>query len=62
MVALNSGVTLIPELARRKNDGIAYVQLKPSSRYKRSVSLVWRRDGLYADTISQIAKHLAGKR
>jgi LysR family hydrogen peroxide-inducible transcriptional activator len=62
MVALNSGVTLIPELARRKNDGIAYVQLKSSSRYKRSVSLVWRRDGLYADTISQIAKHLAGKR
>lgn len=62
MVAHSSGITLIPELARRKNDGITYVQIKSSSLYRRSISLVWRKDGLYAEIISQIAKHLTTKR
>jgi DNA-binding transcriptional LysR family regulator len=39
MVAHNSRVTLIPDLARRKNDGVTYVHLKSSSRYKRPSAL-----------------------
>jgi LysR family hydrogen peroxide-inducible transcriptional activator len=59
MVAHSSGVTLIPEMARRDNDGIAYIPIKSSSSYKRGVSLVWRRNGLYARKISEMAAHLA---
>jgi hypothetical protein len=35
MVPHYLGVALISDLARRKNDGVTYVQLKASSRYKR---------------------------
>jgi LysR family hydrogen peroxide-inducible transcriptional activator len=59
MVAHNSGVTLMPEMARRDNDGIAYIQIKPAGHYKRAVSLIWRRNGLYAQKISEMAAHLA---
>lgn len=59
MVAHNSGVTLIPEMARRDNDGIAYVPIKSSGPFRRAISLVWRRNGLYAQKISEMAAHLA---
>jgi len=58
MVAHNSGVTLIPEMARRDNDGIAYVPITSSGPFKRAVSLVWRRNGLYAQKISEMGAHL----
>jgi LysR family transcriptional regulator, hydrogen peroxide-inducible genes activator len=59
MVAHNSGITLIPAMARRKDDGIAYVSLKSTQPYTRAVSLVWRKNGLYAETINEITKSLA---
>ncbi|MCW2285098.1 LysR family hydrogen peroxide-inducible transcriptional activator [Rhodoblastus acidophilus] len=59
MVAHNSGVTLIPEMARRDNDGVAYIPIKSPQGYKRAISLVWRRNGLHAQLIGDIAAHLA---
>jgi len=59
MVAHNSGVTLIPEMARRDNDGIAYVSIRSSGSFRRAVSLVWRRNGLYAQKLSEMAARLA---
>jgi len=58
MVAHSSGITLIPEMARRKNDGIAYVSLKSSKPYKRAISLVWNKNSLFAQTIQGIGRHL----
>ena len=59
MVARKSGVTLIPEMARRENDGIAYISMKSASLYRRAISIAWRRNGLYAQRIREIAAHLA---
>jgi len=59
MVAHNSGITLIPAMARRKDDGIAYVSLKSAKPYTRAISLVWRKNGLYAETIHEMTKSLA---
>lgn len=59
MVAHNSGITLIPEMARRKNDGVVYSSLKSSKPYKRAISLVWNKNGLFAQTIQDMVKHLA---
>ena len=59
MVAHNSGITLIPKMARRKNDGIVYSSLKSSKPYKRAISLVWNKNGLFAQTIQDMVKHLA---
>jgi LysR family hydrogen peroxide-inducible transcriptional activator len=59
MVAHNSGVTLIPEMARRDNDGIAYVAIRSSGPFRRAVSLVWRRNGLYSQKLGEMAAHLA---
>jgi LysR family hydrogen peroxide-inducible transcriptional activator len=59
MVAHNSGITLIPEMARRKNDGVVYSSLKSSKSYKRAISLVWNKNGLFAQTIQEMVKHLA---
>jgi LysR family hydrogen peroxide-inducible transcriptional activator len=58
MVAHRSGVTLIPQMARRDNDGIAYVTIK-SPAYKRAISIAWRRNGLYAQKIGEMVDHLA---
>jgi LysR family hydrogen peroxide-inducible transcriptional activator len=59
MVAHNSGVTLMPAMARRKDDGVAYLSLKSARPYKRAIGLVWRKNGLYAETIGEMAKYLA---
>jgi LysR family transcriptional regulator, hydrogen peroxide-inducible genes activator len=59
MVAHNSGVTLIPEMARRENDGIAYIPIGAPGPYRRAVSIVWRRNGLYAQKIGEMAARLA---
>lgn len=58
MVAHNSGITLIPAMARRKDDGISYVSLKSAKPYTRAVSLVWRKNGIYAEAIKEMTKAL----
>lgn len=54
MVATHSGVTLLPAMARRKNDGIAYVPFR-GDRYSRAIGLVWRPGGHYATEIQTLA-------
>jgi LysR family hydrogen peroxide-inducible transcriptional activator len=41
MVASGVGVTLMPELAMRRGDGVVYVKLRPA--ISRSIALVWRK-------------------
>ena len=60
MVAHKSGVTLIPEMARRENDGITYIPIRSAGPFTRTVSIVWRRNGLYAQKITEMAAHLTG--
>lgn len=61
MVAHGSGVTLIPEMARRRGDGVAYVPIKSSHPYKREVSLVWRENALYSQSLQEMARYLAAQ-
>jgi LysR family hydrogen peroxide-inducible transcriptional activator len=58
MVAQNCGITLIPEMARRYDDGIAYFSLKSPVLYKRAIGLIWRKNGLHADIIGELSDHL----
>jgi len=60
MVAHKSGVTLIPEMARRENDGIAYISVRSAGPFTRTVSIVWRRNGVCARKINEMAAHLTG--
>jgi len=57
MVATHSGVTLLPEMARRKNDGIAYIPFR-SDRYARAIGLVWRQGSPYATEIQNLCPFL----
>lgn len=58
MVAAHSGVTLLPEMARRKNDGIVYVPFR-NERYARAVGLVWRPGSPYATEIQNLSALLS---
>ncbi|MDE1152263.1 MAG: LysR substrate-binding domain-containing protein [Micavibrio sp.] len=58
MVASGSGMTLLPAMARRANDGITYVPLKKTA-YNRTIALVWRGNGLYADDFAEMSDKLA---
>jgi LysR family hydrogen peroxide-inducible transcriptional activator len=58
MVASQSGITLLPAMARRKHDGIVYIPMKDTQRYTRQISLVWRRDSLNAAELAAIAERL----
>lgn len=42
IVATGQGVTLLPQLARRDNDGIAYIPIQGKG-FSRSIGLVWRK-------------------
>ena len=46
-------------MARRPNDGITYIPVKSAGLYKRTISIVWRKNGLYAQKIGGMAAHLA---
>lgn len=61
MVAHNSGITLIPDMARRKGDGIAYVSIKSPHPYTRRVSFVWHKNGPYAQTLKDMAAYMASR-
>lgn len=58
MVAQNSGITLMPEMARRQDDGIAYIPIKAPIPYRRAIGLAWRRTGLHADVLGAVRDHL----
>lgn len=57
MVATHSGITLMPDMARKKNDGIIYIPFS-NPRYSRAIGLVWRQASLYAPELSDIANTL----
>lgn len=57
MVATHSGVTLMPEMAKRKNDGIVYIPFG-NAKYNRAIGLVWRTSSLYAAELQEIAQKL----
>jgi LysR family hydrogen peroxide-inducible transcriptional activator len=58
MVATGSGATLMPAMARRKDDGIAYVPFA-SGRFMRRLALVWRAQGRHAEDFQKIARLIA---
>lgn len=53
MVASHSGMTLLPAMARRKNDGISYVPFR-GDRYTRTIGIVWRPGGHHASEIQDL--------
>jgi hypothetical protein len=57
MVATHSGVTLMPAMAKRKNDGIVYIPFG-NAKYNRAIGLVWRASSLYAAELQEIAQKL----
>jgi len=57
MVATHSGVTLMPEMAKRKNDGIVYIPFG-NAKYSRAIGFVWRTGSLYAAELQEIANKL----
>lgn len=54
MVKAGSGITLMPEIALRKEAGIAFVPfVKPAP--SRSIALVWRKSNARAPLFEQLA-------
>lgn len=58
IVATGDGMTLMPSIALRKGDGIAYVPMK-NPRYSRTIGLVWRKTSDRTELMSAIVKALA---
>jgi LysR family hydrogen peroxide-inducible transcriptional activator len=58
IVATGDGLTLMPALAVRKGDGVAYVPLK-NPHYSRSIGLVWRKSTGRTELMSALVKLLA---
>ena len=58
MVANGMGITLIPEQAVRKDDGIRYIKFKNNKSANREIALVWRKESargkLFNDILSKI--------
>lgn len=57
LVATGEGATLMPSIARRKDDGIAYVPLK-DKRYSRTIGLVWRKSTGRTELMSALGSAL----
>ncbi len=55
MVRAGTGITLMPEIAIRKNDGICYIPFK-SPRPKRTIGLVWRKTLAKTGVIEELIK------
>lgn len=58
IVATNEGITLMPSIARKNNDGIVYVPMK-NDTYKRTIGLVWRKSTSRKQLISALGQGLA---
>jgi len=60
MVAANTGITLIPQLAKKDNDGIKYMSFTAPAP-QRDIAFIWRksdaRQGLY-NSLTQILKKI----
>jgi LysR family hydrogen peroxide-inducible transcriptional activator len=60
MVAAGVGITLIPKLARREDDGIAYIPFGDPAPF-RTIGLVWRKGTARRECIDVMAAILTGK-
>ncbi len=58
MIAVGSGITLMPHISRQKNDGLAYLKLTGRS-YNRTVGLVWRKNSPRPELAREIATLIA---
>lgn len=56
MVAMNYGVTLMPEIAINKSDGISYLEL--STKPTRKIALYYRKSSVKTKLFTEIAKHI----
>jgi LysR family hydrogen peroxide-inducible transcriptional activator len=54
MVALDNGITLIPQIAALKNSQICYVEL--DEKIKRTIALYFRKTSIYKNLVLEIAK------
>lgn len=52
MVRANVGITLIPRIAIRENDGVCYIPIKPE--ISRKIALVWRKTSTRIQCIEKI--------
>ncbi|MES2983745.1 MAG: LysR substrate-binding domain-containing protein [Pseudomonadota bacterium] len=59
MVASGVGITLIPELAMKKNDGIAYIPFS-SPTVSRTIGLAWRKTSARQPCIDRLAGLMTG--
>lgn len=57
MVANASGITLMPAMAVRRNDDVAYIPFQ-DKKFSRAVGLIWRQKSLYAAHFEHMAKTL----
>ena len=58
MIAAGVGMTLIPKLACRENDGISYVPFSSSNKPSRSLGLIWRKSSKKDLLFISLATHL----
>lgn len=57
MVIANKGITLIPKIATRSNDGLNYIEFT-DPRPTRTISMVWRSTSPRKDLLHNIAQNL----
>lgn len=55
MVAANVGITLIPELAKKENDGLVYIPFKGIKPY-RTIALIFRKSYTRKDLLERIMR------
>lgn len=58
IVATGDGLTLMPQLAVRKGDGISYIPMR-NPRYSRTIGLVWRKSSDRTELMGALVKALA---
>lgn len=56
MIASGIGITLMPKLACKKNDGIAYVKTMP--KFSRTIGMLWRESCAKKNFLKEIASYL----
>lgn len=57
MVAANVGITLIPELAKKNNDGITYISFKDPTP-SRTIAIAWRKTSARQMLLKEIVENI----
>ncbi len=56
-VSTNEGITLIPKMAVKENDGITYIPLA-TPRFKREIGIIWQRSNIKQPLITRMVEVL----